>query len=81
MFLALQSKFLLIILISNKFLLLLKQYIFIYLVCWGPSVAHGIFSCGTWGLVPDQGSNPNPLRWEHGVLATGLPKVPQLLLI
>ena len=22
---------------------------------------------------PDQGSNPGPLHWEHGVLATGPP--------
>ena len=22
---------------------------------------------------PDQGSNPDPLHWEHGVLATGSP--------
>lgn len=60
MFLALQSKFLLIILISNKFGLLLKQYIFIYLVCRCLSVAHRIFSCGMWGLIPGRGSNPDP---------------------
>ena len=26
-------------------------------------------ACGIW--FPDQGSNPGPLHWEHGVLATG----------
>ena len=29
------------------------------------------FSCGI--LVPSQGSNPDPLRWEHGVLAREVP--------
>ena len=28
-------------------------------------------TCGI--LFPDQGSNPGPLHWEHGVLATGPP--------
>ena len=23
---------------------------------------------------PDQGSNPGPLHWEHGVMDTGAPK-------
>ena len=50
--------------------------------CNGPSNT-GVFvffnlvvlgsSYGTWDLVPDQGLNPGPLRWEHGVLATGPP--------
>ena len=38
----------------------------------------GTFSCvmqtlrwGVWNLVQHWGSNPGPLRWEHGVLATG----------
>ena len=26
-------------------------------------------SYSTWDLVPDQGLNPGPLHWEHGVLA------------
>ena len=30
---------------------------------------HWISSCRIW--FPDQGSNPGPLHWEHGVLATG----------
>ena len=35
--------------------------------------------CGIWS--PDQGSNPEPLHWEHGVLATGPPswEVPIML--
>ena len=29
---------------------------------------------GVWDLMfPDQGSNPHPLQWKHGVLTTGLP--------
>ena len=28
-----------------------------------------VVACGTW--FPDQGSNPGPLHWECGVLATG----------
>ena len=39
---------------------------FIYLAVPG-------LSCSMWDLVPDQGSNPDPLHWEHGVLATGPP--------
>ena len=39
-------------------------------------------SCGTWALkklwhvgykFPDQGSNPGPLNWVHGVLSIGPP--------
>ena len=30
-------------------------------------VARGMFSCGTWGQFPNQGSNPGALRWECGV--------------
>ena len=32
--------------------------------------------CGMWDQFPDQGSNLGPLRWEHGVLATGPPESP-----
>ena len=28
-----------------------------------------VAACGIW--FPDQGSNPGPLHWEHGVLASG----------
>ena len=30
-----------------------------------------VVACGIY--FPDQGSNPGPLHWEHGVLATGPP--------
>ena len=30
-------------------------------------------SCGMWGLLPDQGSDPGPLYWELKVLATEPP--------
>ena len=31
---------------------------------------------------PDQGSNPSPLHWKHGVLATGLPgDIPKCILL
>ena len=30
-------------------------------------------SCGMWDLIDNQGSNPGPLHWELGVLATGPP--------
>ena len=55
------------------------KYIFIWLLrvlaaaCEIFIVACGIFSCSTWGLAPDQGSNPGPLHWERGVLTTGPP--------
>ena len=32
-----------------------------------------VFGCGIRVLVPDQGSKPVPLHWEHGVLAPGPP--------
>ena len=34
-------------------------------------------SCSMWDLFPDQGCNPGPLHWEHGILATGPPGKPQ----
>lgn len=33
-------------------------------------MTYGIFTCGTWDLVPDQGSNPGLLHEERQVLAT-----------
>ena len=30
-----------------------------------------VVACGVW--FPEQGLNPGPLPWEHGVLATGPP--------
>ena len=33
----------------------------------------GIFGCGMWDLVADQGSNSGSLHWEHGISATGPP--------
>ena len=33
-----------------------------------------LVACGIWS--PNQGSNPGPLHWEHGVLVTGLPGKP-----
>ena len=30
-----------------------------------------VAACGIW--LPDQGSNPGALHWEHGVSATGRP--------
>ena len=48
---------------------------FIWL-CWVLAVACGIFAamCGLY--LTDQGSNPGPLYWEHGVLTTGPPGGP-----
>ena len=43
--------------------------IFIYLAV--PGLSCGVFSCSIWNLVSRLGSNPGPLHWEHGVLATG----------
>ena len=51
----------------------LFKNIFVYLTALG-------LSCGTWDLVsvcgiqlPKQGSNPDPLHWECGFLATEPP--------
>ena len=46
--------------------------IFIWL-CWVLVVAHDIFSCGIWDLVPSPGTEPWPLHWELSVLTTGPP--------
>ena len=64
-------------------------YLFIYLwLHWVLIVARGIFvaacrllHCGMWTQLqhacgiqfPNQGSNPGPLHWVHGVLPTGPP--------
>ena len=55
-----------------------------------------VLRCSTWDLLaavckllvatrglqfPDQGSNPGPLHWEHGVLATGQPVKSQGLVL
>ena len=37
------------------------------------------FSCGMQDLVPQQGTEPGPPQWEHGVLASGLPGKSPLL--
>ena len=29
------------------------------------------FNCSMWGLVPQPGMEPRPLRWELGILAAG----------
>ena len=65
------------------FLFLKTLFLFIWL-CWTLAVVHRIFSCsmwilpvGAWGIwFPDQGSNPDPLYWEHRILATGPPGNP-----
>ena len=47
----------------------MEIYLFIWLH-WVLVVACKILvvACGTW--FPDQGSNPRPLHWERGILAT-----------
>jgi len=62
----------------NTELLWFKNYILV--LCWVLVAARRIFncsmgtlSCGMWDLFTDQGSNPGPLHWEHGALATGPP--------
>ena len=40
----------------------------IFCLHWGMQ----IFSCSMWDLLPDHGSNPGPLHWEPGFLATGV---------
>ena len=32
-----------------------------------------VLTCGMWDLSSHQGSNPCPLKWQHGVLTTGPP--------
>ena len=47
------------------------QYLFAYLAVPGLSCGRYVVS---WpGIRPDQGSDPGPLHWERGVLATGPP--------
>lgn len=44
-------------------------------------VACGMFSCGTWGQFPDQGSNPGPLRWQCGILPLDTRDVPAVSML
>ena len=45
----------------------------IYLAVLGLSCSLQTVSYSMWDLVPEQGSDPGPLHWEHGVLTTGPP--------
>ena len=49
-----------------------------YLLIWLHRVlvvAHKIFSCYIWDLVPPPGVEPgSPRHWEHGVLVSGPPE-------
>ena len=47
-------------------------YLCIWL-CWVLVVAHGIFSCGIWDLVPWPGIKPSSPVLEHSVWASGPP--------
>ena len=55
------------------------MYLFIWLyrvftVAWGIfSCGIRALSCGMWDLVPRPSLEPEPLNWEHGVLAAGSP--------
>ena len=49
-----------------------SDFKFLYLVTLG-------LTCGMQDLVPDQGSNLDPLHWEHRVLAIGPPGKSQQL--
>ena len=66
----------------GKVLFFFLIFKFIYLGMLGLSCSMQILSCGMWDLVPSPGSNPGPLYWEHGVLATGSPgKSPEVLFL
>ena len=55
-----------------SFLFVKKNYLF--WLQWVLVMACNIFfSCSMWDLVPWPGSNPGPLHWELGVLATEPP--------
>ena len=71
----------LLVLFFSFSLLFLKNILFIWL---GQVLVEGrevfdlyysvwTLSCGMWDLIDNQGSNPGPLHWELGVLATGPP--------
>ena len=50
----------------------------VFIACTGSSIFccdMRTFSCNTWDLVPDQGSNLGPLHWDHRVLASGPPSI------
>ena len=52
----------------------LKNYFYLCIwLCWVLLAAWRIFSCSMWDLDPWPGMNPEPLNWEHRVLATGPP--------
>ena len=51
-----------------------KKFIYLFWQQWVLVMACDIFfSCSMWDLVPWPGSNPGPLHWELGVLATEPP--------
>ena len=52
------------------------SFLLIYLFRWVFVVACGLLVAACGIQFPDQGSNPGPLRWKHGVLATGPPGSP-----
>ena len=56
-----------LIILKSIYLFILK-YLFIYL-----AVARELLVAACGIELPDQGSNPGPLHWERGVLATGPP--------
>ena len=66
-----------------------KKFIYLFWLPWVLVAARGIFVVVRRQLVaecriqfPDQGSNPGPLHWEHGVLTTGPPgKAPFFILL
>ena len=48
----------------------------------GPLVmAYGLFSCSTWNLIPQPGSNSGLLHWELRLFSTGPPEKSQNVLI
>ena len=71
---------------SNKggdgLLHIFKIYVYILnllMSCWILVDAHELLVAACGILFPDQGWNPVPLHWEHGVSAAGLPGEPHTL--
>ena len=57
----------------NLYFLFYIYLLFIYLAALSCGMQNLlVVACGI--LIPDQGSNPGPLHWERGDLATGPPR-------
>lgn len=59
--------------VSQELSVLFKKHHLFICLCSVSAAARRIFSCDTWGWLPDQRLSLCPLHWERRALATGPP--------